>query len=131
MKKKKLLTRVSVIPIIALAIIALVAGYFIVKNIYFSPDKKSIVNNINTAQAQINQPLSKKLEEEVEVFAGQVHIRNNVVNGNMVIKDGASKERVDELVEKYANELKNEYKGKKVSVQAVSMNGKPLARWPE
>ena len=60
------------------------------------------------------------------VKGGELDVRDDVVLQTMIIEDGYTKEEVEELAQKKAEELKEEYPDKAVNVQAVR-DGENLA----
>jgi PBP1b-binding outer membrane lipoprotein LpoB len=84
-----------------------------------------------TKEEQTNEPkqnkeLSKIVKEEEGVLDGQVYTQNGMAVGTLVLDKKVSNADAKKLAEKYAKELKEEYKDMKVNVQAVH-NGKNVA----
>lgn len=77
---------------------------------------------------KVNQDAVKTetLKTEKEVINGQIYVQNNVATATMIIKDGVSEADVKALADKYAKQLKEQYKDMKVNVQAVQ-KGKNIA----
>jgi hypothetical protein len=73
-----------------------------------------------------NKELTKEVKDEKGVLDGKVYEQNNMAIGTLVLDKKVSDKDAKQLAEKYAAELKDEYKGKKVNVQAVR-NGKNVA----
>ena len=73
-----------------------------------------------------NKELTKKVRDEKGVLDGQVYEQDKMAIGTLVLDKKVSDKDAKKLAEKYASELKNEYKDKKVNVQAVR-NGKNVA----
>ncbi|UII55682.1 hypothetical protein LS684_18965 [Cytobacillus spongiae] len=73
-----------------------------------------------------NEKYTEMVLDEEGVKNGQVYEENGVVFGALVLEEIVSDERAKELANKYAQELKNEYKNLKVNVQAVR-NGENVA----
>ncbi|NNU92439.1 hypothetical protein ETC01_03725 [Geobacillus sp. NFOSA3] len=73
-----------------------------------------------------NKELTKKVKEEEGVLDGQVYTQNDVAVGTLVLDKKVSDADAKKLAEKYAKELKEEYKDMKVNVQAVR-GGKNVA----
>jgi hypothetical protein len=73
--------------------------------------------------------LSKELTSEGEIIAGQVYMQESdkMVIGTLVTKKGTDKKTAESLAQKYAHKMRLKYKNKKVSVYAVSVDGKMLA----
>lgn len=92
---------------------------------------KTKKDNQNATQQQElkikqNKELTKKVKDEEGVLDGQVYEQDNMAYGTLVLDKKVSNKDAKQLAEKYAAELKDEYKGKKVNVQAVR-NGKNVA----
>lgn len=83
------------------------------------PDKdpKKIVEDTKRTQ---------QISKEKDLLGGKVYVRDNMVTTTMVFKDNITEEDSKKLVSKYVEELKKEYKGMKINVQAVQ-NGKTIA----
>jgi len=73
-----------------------------------------------------NKELTKKVKEEEGVLNGQVYMQNGMAVGTLVLDKKVSDADAKKLAEKYAKELKEEYKDMKVNVQAVR-DGKNVA----
>lgn len=69
-----------------------------------------------------NEDLTKKIKSEKLLLDGAIYIQDNTVKCNMVAKETANKEEVKKLAEDYSKKLSAQYKGKKISVQAVQGN---------
>lgn len=74
------------------------------------------------ATIEQDKQLTEKLLGENEVMLGQVYLQGDTVKGCIVVKEGIKDETAKELAQRYADELKEKYNGKKVSVQAVKRN---------
>lgn len=70
--------------------------------------------------------LSQELTSEKEVLGGQVYMQNDMVFATMLIKNEVKEEDAKKVAQKYADELKKKYTGKKINVQAVQ-NGRNVA----
>ena len=66
-----------------------------------------------------NEDLTKKLEGEKEVAKGNVYEKDDVVYSTFIVNEGTKEKEVTELVDKYAKQLQESYKDKKINVQAV------------
>ncbi|MBU5439681.1 hypothetical protein KQI42_16825 [Tissierella sp. MSJ-40] len=108
MKSNSVLKKLTGIVIVCILLICLVACSA-------NNDNKEII------ESDLNQDkeLTSKLLEEKEVLSGQVYIRDDLIIGAIVIKDRVSEDRAKKLAQKYAEELKDKYKDKKINVQAV------------
>jgi len=80
----------------------------------------------HTNEPKQNKELTKKVKEEKGVLNGQVYTQNGVAVGTLVLDKKVSDADAKKLAEKYAKELKEEYKDMKVNVQAVR-DGKNVA----
>jgi hypothetical protein len=79
-----------------------------------------------TSKIVQNKELTKKVKEEEGVLNGQVYTQNGMAIGTLVLDKKVSDADAKKLAEKYAKELKEEYKDMKVNVQAVR-GGKNVA----
>lgn len=79
-----------------------------------------------TSEPVQNKELTKKVKEEKGVLNGQVYTQNGMAVGTLVLDKKVSDADAKKLAEKYAKELKEEYKDMKVNVQAVR-DGKNVA----
>ncbi|EMI10428.1 hypothetical protein [Anoxybacillus gonensis] len=79
-----------------------------------------------TNELKQNKELTKKVKEEDGVLDGQVYTQNGMALGTLVLDKKVSDADAKKLAQKYAKELKEEYKGMKVNVQAVR-DGKNVA----
>lgn len=79
-----------------------------------------------TNEPKQNKELTKKVKEEEEVLDGQVYTQDDMAVGTLVLDKKVSDADAKKLAEKYAKELKEEYKDMKVNVQAVR-DGKNVA----
>ncbi|OXB93016.1 hypothetical protein [Parageobacillus galactosidasius] len=79
-----------------------------------------------TSEPVQNKELTKKAKEEKGVLNGQVYTQNGMAVGTLVLDKKVSDADAKKLAEKYAKELKEEYKNMKVNVQAVR-GGKNVA----
>lgn len=74
----------------------------------------------------VDEELSEKIEEEEGVTGGRVYEQGDYIIGTMIIEKGVKQDKIDQIAEKYARELKDKYPNKKVNVQAVQ-DGKNVA----
>ncbi|KIQ94695.1 hypothetical protein LH47_01163 [Anoxybacillus thermarum] len=88
--------------------------------------EETTVKNEQTNEPKQNKELTKKLKEEKGVLNGQVYTQNGIAVGTLVLDKKVSNDDAKKLAEKYAKELKEEYKDMKVNVQAVR-GGKNVA----
>jgi hypothetical protein len=66
-----------------------------------------------------NKELTKKVKEEKGVLNDQVYTQDDMAIGTIVLDKKLSDADAKKLAEKYAKERKEEYKDRKVNVQAV------------
>lgn len=91
------------------------------------PKKEEIkAKEEQTNEPKQNKELTKKVKEEEEVLDGQVYTQDGMAVGTLVLDKKVSDADAKKLAEKYAKELKEEYKDMKVNVQAVR-DGKNVA----
>jgi hypothetical protein len=84
------------------------------------PKKEETVAKEEQASELVqNKELTKKVKEEEGVLDGQVYTQNGMAVGTLVLDKKVSDADAKKLAEKYAKELKEEYKDMKVNVQAV------------
>ncbi|WP_446898506.1 hypothetical protein ACSVC9_00845 [Clostridium sp. LBM24168] len=70
----------------------------------------------------VNKDKTEQLKKEKIISNGKVYIQKNKAIATMVVKNGVSDSAVKELANKYANELKSQYKNMPVTVMAVRNN---------
>jgi PBP1b-binding outer membrane lipoprotein LpoB len=88
--------------------------------------EETTVKEKPTNELKQNKELTKKVKEEEGVLNGQVYTQNGIAVGTLVLDKKVSDADAKKLAEKYAKELKEEYKDMKVNVQAVR-DGKNVA----
>ncbi|MGG3841610.1 hypothetical protein [Anoxybacillus kestanbolensis] len=88
--------------------------------------EETTVKEEQTNEPKQNKELTKKVKEENGVLNGQVYTQNGMAVGTLVLDKKVSDADAKKLAEKYAKELKEEYKDMKVNVQAVR-DGKNVA----
>ena len=79
-------------------------------------------NNQQTEETQEiiqNKDLTKSILEEEGVIAGQAYEQDGLAVGTLSLEADVSDKDAKKLAEKYADELKKEYKDLPVNVQAV------------
>jgi PBP1b-binding outer membrane lipoprotein LpoB len=81
--------------------------------------EETAVKNEQTNEPKQNKEMTKKVKEEKGVLNGQVYTQNGMAVGTLVLDKEVSDADAKKLAEKYAKELKEEYKNMKVNVQAV------------
>lgn len=107
---RKFCKRLTLITICISMFVSLTGCYTAAK-----PDKdaKKLVQDVNR---------TKQLSKEKDLVTGQVYVRNNMVTATMAFKNNVSQKDAKELINKYEDELKKEYKGMKINIQAVQNN---------
>jgi PBP1b-binding outer membrane lipoprotein LpoB len=88
--------------------------------------EETTVKEEQTNEPKQNKELTKKVKEEEGVLNGQVYTQNGMAVGTLVLDKKVSDADAKKLAEKYAKEIKEEYKNMKVNVQAVR-GGKNVA----
>lgn len=81
-------------------------------------DEEKAEDSENAEPVQDEKKTEDLLTEE-GITAGQVYTQGDTVVTTMIADSEANEEKVKELAEKYAEELKKEYPDMKVNVQAV------------
>ncbi|WPC42261.1 hypothetical protein [Clostridium sp. JS66] len=107
---KKFLKKLTLITICISMFVSLTGCYTAVK-----PDKdpKKLVQDVKR---------TNQIKKEKDLVNGEVYVKNNMVTATMVFKDNIGEKEAKDLVNKYVEELKEEYKGMKINVQAVQKN---------
>jgi|GEM_PF-2538505 hypothetical protein len=134
-KQYKKVVLISIIMLIAISL----ALYFSPTRKLNSSSKKGTTQSTGTAEQKkeeqkkqeaqkVNQDAAKTetLKTEKEVINGQIYVQNNTAIATMIIKDGVSEADAKALADKYAKQLKEQYKDMKINVQAVQ-KGKNIA----
>jgi outer membrane murein-binding lipoprotein Lpp len=111
---KVFLKKLTLIAICVSIFMSLTGCYSAVK-----PDKdpKKLVQDVKRTD---------QIKKEKDLISGQVYVRNNMVTATMLFKDTISEKDAKDLVNKYTEALKKEYKGMKINIQAVQ-KGKNIA----
>jgi hypothetical protein len=91
------------------------------KEVTAQDSKKNSTNDVKQ-----NKELTKKITNEKGVIGGQVYEQNGTANGTLVLEKKISDKEAKALAERYADEIKKEYKDLPVNVQAVR-DGKNVA----
>lgn len=81
------------------------------------PKKDAVVPD--TQEIVQNEELTKQVKDEEGVIDGQVYEQNGIAIGTLVLEASVSDEDAKKLAERYAEEIKEEYKDLQVNVQAV------------
>lgn len=107
---KSFLKKLTLVAICISIFASLVGCYTAVK-----PDKdpKKIVQDVKRTE---------QLTKEKDLATGKVYVRDNMVTATMAFKDNVSQKDAKELISKYEDILKKEYKGMKINIQAVQNN---------
>lgn len=124
---KRLVRRLAEISMIMALVLSMTACSFRNSSSNSSNDTKQSTEK-DKGNTNIKQDTKKteKLKKEKAVADGQIYIQNDVATATMVIKDNISESDAKALADKYAKELKENYKDMKVNVQAVQ-KGKNIA----
>lgn len=114
--------KIGIVVIIAIVIVCF-AGYFghrsYVKN---AKQKAQIAQENKEENISINEDKTEELKKEKIISNGKVYVQNKRVIATMVVKDSASNASAKALAQKYANDLKKQYKNMPVYVMAVKNN---------
>lgn len=70
--------------------------------------------------------LTEMLLNEEEVSDGQIYLRDDWAIGAITLNDNVSRERAQEIAQKYADLIKESYSDKRVNVQVI-LNGENVA----
>lgn len=82
--------------------------------------------NDNTNDLKQNEELTKKITDEKGVIGGQVYEQEGIAMGTLVLDKDVTDKEAKVLANRYADEIKKEYKDLSVNVQAVR-DGKNVA----
>ncbi|MFT5871810.1 MAG: hypothetical protein ACI8WT_000734 [Clostridium sp.] len=102
--------KISLVVIIGLAVIA--SGVFLMtrnNNLSVKPPKEP---NIIVKHEDMNN----ELKNEKQVASGEVYLKSDVVVANITLKEDITKDQAKVLADKYAQELKSQYKDMPVIV---------------
>lgn len=69
-----------------------------------------------------HEKMTKQLKEENGVADGKVYLKSDIVKADIKIKDNIDQNTAKKLADKYANDLKKEYKDMPVSVKVDKSN---------
>jgi hypothetical protein len=104
-------------------IIACFAGYFGHKTYVKNAEEKAQIAKENKEEhITINEDKTKELKKEKILLNGKVYVKDKKVIATMVVKESSSDSDAKALANKYAKELKEEYKNMPVYVMAVKNN---------
>ena len=70
-------------------------------------------------EIEVNEELTKALENEKSVSKGNVYEKDNIIYGTFILEEQTAEEDITKLIDKYTNELKDTYKDQKINVMAV------------
>lgn len=76
-------------------------------------------NDTQITDESTDVELTEDIRGEEEIIDGRVYEHEDYMIGTMIIEKGVGQAKIDELAQKYANQLKEKYPDKKVNVQAV------------
>lgn len=82
-------------------------------------ETESQEQNEQSQEIEQNEELTKQVRDEDGVIDGQVYEQNGMAIGTLVLEADVSDEDAKKLAERYAEEIKEEYKDLPVNVQAV------------
>jgi PBP1b-binding outer membrane lipoprotein LpoB len=88
--------------------------------------KQEQSKKIDPNKSEQNKELTNKVNEEKGVIGGQVYTQENTAICTLVLEKKVNNNEANKLAEKYAEELKKEYKDMRINVQAVR-DGKNVA----
>jgi hypothetical protein len=74
---------------------------------------------VNSTIKTQEEQLTEKLLKEEGVNTGRIYIQDNIVYCAINIKADSNTDNAKKLAQRYADELKEKYKDKKINVQAV------------
>ncbi|AYF53400.1 hypothetical protein FDJ70_06545 [Clostridium botulinum] len=122
-KRKKIMK--IIIAIVALAmIISTFAGIFGTKS-SSKQDKTVTKENIKKEdKKEINEKVSKDIPEQAkkDIQNAKVQIKENVVNGTIVLNQELNQVQLDKIAETYGKTLSEKYKDKEIKVKVVHKN---------
>lgn len=87
---------------------------------------KNITQINEAAKITEDKKSTEQLKAHKELLDGKVYTQGEYAVATMIIKDNIKEQDAKALVDEYAKQLKKQYSGKKVNVQAVQ-NGKNIA----
>lgn len=116
--------RIIALIVAILVIAACIGGYFYHKKLVESRDPAKIEAAKEDKKLGITEDESKtkKLKKEDIILNGRVYTQNNKVIVTMIVKSGVSDQKVKELAQQYANDVKKKYEKMPVTVMAVRDN---------
>ncbi|MBP0725144.1 hypothetical protein J5Y03_08050 [Bacillus sp. RG28] len=88
------------------------------KEVSVTKEKANKTQSISN-EIKENKQMTRDINKEKGVIAGKAYVQGEMAIGTLVLKKGVSDKEAKILSEKYFNQLKREYKGKKINVQAV------------
>lgn len=101
------------------ALAAVFSAFLLVTGCSNSEESKKEEQKQESEIAQNEELTEHVVDEEAGILDGQVSEQDGMVIGTLVLGKKVSDEDAKELAGMYAEELKEDYKDKKVSVQAV------------
>lgn len=108
----------------ALASVLLIAGCSADKEEADTPKDETPVEQTTdqdkaTTEIKQNEDLTKKIQDEKGVIDGQAYEQDGTAIGTLLLEKDVSDDDAKKLAERYADEIKKEYKDLPVNVQAV------------
>ena len=83
------------------------------------PKTEPVAQNQEPQEIVQNEELTKQVKDEKGVIDGQVYEQDDMAIGTLVLDLTVNDEDAKKLAEKYAKELKAQYKDQTINVQAV------------
>ena len=112
--------KVKIISVVIVVLILCFAGYS-----FANKSKNSTQQSSKTeepANIKVNEDETTELKKEDILTNGKVYVQDNRVVATMIVKDDVSDADAKALANKYAKELKQQYKDMPVNVMAVKNN---------
>lgn len=119
---KKSLKKLGVIAVILTLFVSFTACSFGKSSTDNTQKTSQNAKKAQEAKITVNESKTAQLKKEKTLMNGKVYVQNNRAIATMVVKSGVSDSEVKTLAQKYAKDLKAEYKNMPVSVMAVRDN---------
>ncbi|MED1203285.1 hypothetical protein [Heyndrickxia acidicola] len=87
--------------------------------------KPANVTKLNTSTNKVDKKLTTSIKDEKGVISGQTYVQGKLAIGTLLLDKKVTDSQAKALANKYLQELKKQYKDKKINVQAVR-NGKNI-----
>lgn len=124
---RKILRKFAVLSLVVVVFLSFIGCSSASKN--SSKEKKQtqdVKNEDKELKITEDKKSTEKLKEKEEVLSGKVYTQDGNAIATIIIKDSVSESDAKLLAEDYAKQLKKQYSGMKVNVQAVQ-KGKNIA----